>query len=464
MNPTGTTATSRLGDIVGTANVTSDPGQLAAYEIDGKIPRAAMRPGTAAEVAAIVKFAASEQLAIVASGARTKLEMGFAPSRYDLALDMTRLDRLSAYDPGDLTLSVEAGVPLHALGQTLAEHRQFLPLAVPFMSQTTIGGLIASGVDAPLRQFYGTARDFLLGMEFVTGEGATAKSGGRVVKNVTGYDIHKLMIGSLGTLGVITRVNFKTFPMPIRSRGFVARFASAERAFDMRNRIARSALTPLTMEIVSPRVAELFESEAASRYEPAPMPSNVISRTEWALTVGYAGNDEVLKRCSADLERMAEEAGATGAVVLADTLRPAFNRKREFIPIALGSSPAATIVKMSVLPMHMASLLGSAQRAAESNALPWAAMARGLGVIYFALLPVDRAEDAKARSAKVADAIHAACAGLGGHSTIPWCPTEWKSALKIWGPPRADFALMQKVKRVFDPQGVLSPGRFVGGI
>jgi glycolate oxidase FAD binding subunit len=464
MNPTGTTATSRLGDIVGNANVISDPGQLAAYEIDGKIPSAAMRPATAAEVAAIVKFAASEKLAIVASGARTKLEMGFAPSRYDLALDMTRLDRVSAYDPGDLTLSVEAGVPLHALGQTLAEHRQFLPLAVPFMSQTTIGGLIASGVDSPLRQFYGSARDFLLGMEFVTGEGATAKSGGRVVKNVTGYDIHKLMIGSLGTLGVITRVNFKTFPMPIRSRGFVARFASAERAFDMRNRIARSALRPLTMEIVSPRVAELFESEAASRYEPAPMPSQVISRTEWALTVGYAGNDEVLKRCSADLERMAEEAGATGAVVLADTLRPAFNRKREFIPIALGSSPAATIVKMSVLPMHMASLLGSAQRAAESNALPWAAMARGLGVIYFALLPLDRAEDAKARSAKVTDAIHAACAGLGGHLTIPWCPTEWKSALKIWGPPRADFALMQKVKRVFDPQGVLSPGRFVGGI
>jgi glycolate oxidase FAD binding subunit len=91
-------------------------------------------------------------------------------------------------------------------------------------------------------------------------------------------------------------------------------------------------------------------------------------------------------------------------------------------------------------------------------------MARGLGVIYFALLPLDRAEDAKARSAKVTDAIYAACAALGGHLTIPWCPTEWKSALKIWGPPRADFALMQKVKRVFDPQGVLSPGRFVGGI
>ncbi len=464
MSPAGTSASSRLGDIAGNANVVSDPIQLADYTIDGKMPDALVRPGSAAEVAEIVKFAAAEKLAIVACGARTKLDMGFAPRRYDLALDMTRMDRVIAYDPGDLTLSVEAGVRLQSLGQTLAEHRQFLPLAVAFLAQTTIGGSVASGVDSPLRQFYGTARDFLLGMEFVTGEGVAAKSGGRVVKNVTGYDIHKLMIGSLGTLGVITRVNFKTFPMPMRSRGFVARFATAERAFDMRDRVARSALTPLTMEILSPGVTDLFESEAALAYEPAPMPAGVISRNEWALTTGYAGNEDVLRRCRSDLQRMAEEAGATGVTVLAENLRPAFNRKREFIPIALAASPAATIVKMSVLPRRMANVLAPAQRAAEGNALPWAAMARGLGVIYFALLPVERSEDARAGMAAATDAIQAACAELGGHSTIPWCPAEWKSTLKIWGLPRADFAQMQKLKRVFDPHGVLSPGRFVGGI
>ena len=137
---------------------------------------------------------------------------------------MTRLNRVLAYDPGDLTLSIEAGVPLCDVQRTLAEHGQFLPLEVPFMNRTTVGGTIASGVDSPLRQFYGTARDYILGLEFVTGEGIAAKSGGRVVKNVTGYDIHKLLAGSLGTLGVITRINLRTFPRPSNTRGFVASF------------------------------------------------------------------------------------------------------------------------------------------------------------------------------------------------------------------------------------------------
>jgi len=451
---------SRLCEIVGAANVASDFAQLATYEIDRKLPAAAVRPGTSEEVAEIVKFAASEKLALVATGARTKLGIGYAPSRYDLALDMTRLNKVIAYDPGDLTLSVEAGVPLAKLAQVLAEHRQFLPLPVPFVNRTTIGGLIASGVDSPLRQFYGTARDFLLGMEYVTGEGVATKSGGRVVKNVTGYDIHKLMIGALGTLGVITRVNFKTFPMPLATRGFVARFTTAENALDMRHRIAQSALMPLTMEILSPRVAELFASDAATRYERAPMPENVISNNEWALTTGYAGNEQVLDRYAKDLKRIAKESGATAVTILAENLPPAWARKREFIPIALASSPATTVMKISVLPMRMKEALAAAQKAAEGCNLRWAAMARGLGIIYLAILPNDHTEEYRERVANATTAIQEACAKLTGHATIPWAPAEWKTTLQIWGPPRPDAAQMQKLKSVFDPQEFLSPGRF----
>ncbi len=459
MSFAGTSASSRLADITGHEYVLTDPAQLASYEIDGKVPITAIRPGSAAEVAEIVKFAAAEKMSIVACGARSKLAIGSPPSRYDVALDLTRLDRVMAYDPDDLTLSVEAGVPLRTLAQTLAEHNQFLPLAVPFLNQTTMGGLIASGVDSPLRQFYGTARDFLLGMEFVTGEGVAAKSGGRVVKNVTGYDLHKLMIGALGTLGVITRVNFKTFPMPIQTRGFVARFPTEEPAFDLRNRIMRSALTPLTMEIFSPHVAELFESDCAAQCDPEPMPAEVLSRTEWTLSTSYTGNDKVLARYALDLQQTAEKAGATATAVLGESLQPAWTRKREFIPIVLASSPAATIFKISVLPTGMAEAIAVAQQAAETKALRWAAMGRGAGIIYFALLPREVSQDTKQSVTLVADTINATCAKLQGHATIPWCPSDWKPSLKIWGPPRPDAALMQKIKNVFDPLNILSPGR-----
>ncbi|MGH9712069.1 MAG: FAD-binding oxidoreductase [Candidatus Acidiferrales bacterium] len=459
------TVSSRLPDIVGATHAISDPSQLAFYAIDGMTPGVAVRPGSREEIADIVKFAAAENLAVVPTGARTKLGIGLPPSRYDIALDMTRLDRVIAYDPGDLTLAVEAGHSLSKLLGVLGDRRQFLPLFVPYLRQTTVGGTIAAGVDSPFRQHYGTARDYVLGMEYVTGEGVLAKSGGRVVKNVSGYDLHKLMIGSLGTLGVIVSVNFKTFPVPVGSRAFVATFDHAERALEMRNRVAQSALTPITMEILSPRVAELFASEAAARICSGAMPPNVLSAKHWAFTSGYAGSEKVLARYESDYQRMAGELGAVNVTVLDEKTRPpAFSRKREFVPIALAASPATTIMKISVLPMRMREVLREAASAAGANSLPWAAMARGLGVIYFVLLPGERSEEWRGRTAKVTNEIFDVVAKLEGNATVPWAPSEWKAALRIWGPERGDFAQMGKVKKVFDPNGIMAPGRYAGGL
>src|ERR1700722_7945462 len=455
---------SRLADIVGPSNVVTDPAQLSAYTIDKKAPASAARPQSTAEIVDVVKFAVKEKLAIVSTGARTKLGMGLPPRQYDIALDVTRLDRLVSYDPGDLTLSVEAGMPLHKLGAILAEHLQFLPLAVPYYNHTTIGGAVASGVDGPLRQFYGTARDYLLGMEFVTGEGVAAKSGGRVVKNVTGYDIHKLMIGALGTLGVITRLNFKTFPMLTSSRAFMATFQTVERACGMRNRVSQSHLTPITMEIFSPGVASLFCSDSAKRIDPNPMPEHPMFKSRWIFSTNFSGNEKTLHRYETDLHKMAEECGAIDAVLADASDISAASAKREFIPIALESSPAATILKINVLPRQMSEALANAAREADHNRLHWVAMARGLGVIYFAILPTEFSDATKQQVLQAADNILAACAALGGNGTIPWCPPEWKNQLKVWGLPRADFAQMLKLKKVFDPAGVFSPGRFVGGI
>jgi glycolate oxidase FAD binding subunit len=455
---------SHLAGIVGPDHVALVPEILSQYQVDGILPAGVARPGSAQEVAELVRLAATERLAVIATGARTKLGIGLPPSRYDVAIDMTRLDKIVAYDPGDLTLSVEVGVPLRNLASVLAEQRQFLPLTVPFFDRTTAGGTIAAGVDSPLRQLFGTPRDYVLGMEFATGEGILTRSGGRVVKNVTGYDLHKLMIGALGTLGLITKINFRTFPLPIATRGFIAGFETAETALDLRHRIAKSPLSPSTMEIVSPGCAELFYSSAAARVVPDSPATNLFPAKKWTLVTSFAGSERVLARYEAELRRMADEAKVASVQIVSGDLPASLGRIQEFMPIVIESSPAATIMKLGVLPSRIAELLSRSAREAEKSSLRWVALARGGGVIYFALLPADSGEDAKRDAIGATQRIAGACGDLSGNVTIRWCPAKWKSSLAIWGPERQDFAQMRKLKDVFDPQRVLSPGRFVGGL
>ena len=259
----------RLEEIAGGAHVVTDAAEIAAREVCGVRPAVVVRPADAAQIAEILRFAAAEKLAVIPTGGCTKLGIGSPPARYDIALDLSRMNRVLAYDPHDLTLGVEPGVRIEDLLRTLAEKKQFLPLAVPFSDRATIGGIVAANSSSPLRHAYGAVRDFCLGMEFVTGEGAQAKSGGRVVKNVTGYDLHKLLIGSLGTLAVITRVNFRTFPMPQAQGTFVASFSSAEAAFDFCRAVSHSVLTPQMVEVANPGAAALiFSGEISARIEP----------------------------------------------------------------------------------------------------------------------------------------------------------------------------------------------------
>lgn len=460
-----TSVASRLTEISGLSNVLSDPVQLFGYGIDGEIPTAAVKPGSREEISEIVKFAVAENLAIVACGARSKLAMGGRPSRYDVAIDMTQLDHIVAYDPSDLTLSVEPGIPLQRLAGVLAGHRQFLPLAVPFLSRATAGGTIAAGVHSPLRQAYGTARDFLLGVELVTGEGAQAKSGGVVVKNVAGYDLHKLTIGSLGTLGIIARINFRTFPAPASTRVFAASANTSGGILDMRRRIAQSPLRPLTADMLSPGAVEMLASSLAARIEPGPAPVDGLPKSQWAFLATFSGKGAVLARYERELTSIADEAGCGSCTIFGDDEKAAsFGRVREFIPIALECSPATTVIKLGVVRSKVKDIFEAIEQTARAHELRWAAMADGLGVIYLALLPNARDEQMRVSVVNATESIIAACERLGGNMTIPFCPSEWKSRLKIWGTEREDFEQMRKLKKVFDPAGILAPGRFAGGI
>lgn len=488
--------TPRLESAIGVSHIFADPAVCAQYAVDETIPSVVAKPASAEQVTQIVRFAALEKLALIPCGHRTKLQIGMPPSRYDIALDVTALNRIAHYDPGDLTVSVDAGLPLANVNAALFEHHQFLPLLVPWYSRSTIGGVIGSGMDSPLRQAYGTARDFLIGAEFVEGTGRLCKSGGRVVKNVTGYDLHKLLIGSLGTLAVVTRLNFRTFPAPPASRGFVASFPTAAGALALRNKIAESPLTPLTLDILSPGLAQIFASRTPGTPEVAVFRGENHASTqtflspigdffrpdEWQLCAAFGGTPEVLGRYRRDLVRLAEESKATSSSILDDSARPSvWGRLRETVSMLLETSPAAAIFKLSALPSQHAALFTSLSEIADRSTLPHALVARAVGVIYFALLPPAEAVSSLQLLTEVASAVFTLCGQENASATLLWCPTQLKRQINIWGPDlvapassrpvsssstsravaRPGVSLMHRLKFAFDPQNLFAPGRFL---
>jgi glycolate dehydrogenase FAD-binding subunit len=473
---TTSNAAARLKSAIGVSHASADPVVCVQYAVDDIAPSAVANPSSAEQVAEVVRFATLEKLALVPCGHRSKLNIGMPPSRYDLALDLTGLHQIAHYDHGDLTVSVDAGFPLADLNAALLEHHQFLPLLVPWYSRSTIGGVIAAGIDSPLRHFYGTARDFLIGAEFVDGTGRLCKSGGRVVKNVTGYDLHKLLIGSLGTLAVITRLNFRTFPAPPASRGFVASFTNAEAALALRRKITESPLTPLTLDVLDPGLARIFATRTPATPEAAvfagenrahnqtflPPIGNWFRSGEWQLCAAFAGAPEVLDRYARDLTRFAEEFHATSTAILDDSTRPAvWGRLREALSMFLEASHATSIFKLNALPSQHASLFAGLRELADRFTLPNALVARASGAIYFALLPSSNDTPSFQLLSEAANAIFAFCAKEDASATLLSCPTQLKRRISIWGPARPDFALMRRLKTSFDPHNLFAPGRFM---
>lgn len=484
---------SRLASAIGASHVSADPSLCSEYIVDEMTPSAVAKPASAEEVAEVVRFAALEKLSLIPCGHRTKLHIGMPPSRYDIALDMTGLHQIAHYDPGDLTVSVNAGANFNDLAAPLYQQKQFLPLSVPFYFESTIGGIIASGVDSSLRHAYGTARDFLIGGEFVDGTGRLCKSGGRVVKNVTGYDLHKLLIGSLGTLAVITRLNFRTFPAAPASRGFVLSCPAPDSALRFSNLIERSPLGPASIDVVSPQLLQLFlEAERNSAKPPAAPFQGKLPADSWHLCVSVEGASEVCDRASREFTRIAAlpEAQHSQLIILDETEgADLWHYLGQSIPLLLEASPDSAIFKITILPSRLAPLLEQLRALAEQASLRHAILARACGVMYFALLPRS-GEDASLdsgsfrRLAGAASAVFSVCAKENASATLNWCPTQLKREVNVWGfdfvapvsgrpvspsavsnaTPAAglpDLALMRRLKSAFDPQNLFAPGRLV---
>lgn len=481
MNTPAPNLAAHLEAFLGASHATADRAVCSQYAIDEVVPSAVAKPTSAEQVAEIVRLAALEKLALIPCGHRTKLEIGMTPSRYDIALDMTGLSQIAHYDPGDLTVSVDAGANFNDLAAPLYKEKQFLPLSVPFYFESTIGGIIASGVDSSLRHSYGTARDFLIGAEFVDDTGRLCKSGGRVVKNVTGYDFHKLLIGSLGTLAVITRLNFRTFPAAPASLGFVLSFLTHEDALAFNNLLDRSPLRPASIDLISPQLMQLFlEAEKNSQGPPGSPLHTKFPADSWHLCISVEGTPEVCERASRELDRLTTSSPAkptqSGALNESDGA-DLWHYIGQSIPLLLEASPAAAIFKISTLPARVTELLQQLRALANQASLWHAVHARACGGLYFALLPNSHDAATLQRLSEASSRIFFLCASGNASAFLPWCPTQLKRLVNIWGSDfvgpassrpssgsavaRTDISLMRRLKSALDPQNIFAPGRFL---
>lgn len=441
-----------LAAIVGDAHV-----QHEQLEINGVVPGLSVTPASAEEIAAVLRMANERELVVAPAGAFTKQQAGGIPERIDVLLRTTRLNRIKHYDPGDLTIGIGAGLPLAEMQKALAEHRQWIPYDPPHQKAATMGGLLACASFGPLKSGSGGLRDFCIGIQFVTAEGTVAKAGGNVVKNVAGYDLMKLMIGSYGALAVITGANFKVFPLPRQTRTFVGSFHSLAEAMAFRQQVQHSPLWPMCLELISPRALEyLCDSPVAhdpddyAPTQPLSSPAN-----EWQVAIRVSGSDNILARCRREL----------GLAVVRELEGAAetqfWSWISDFEISVLQRHRNAMIVYTHCTIQNVEAAVQALERAApDYNFLPATVgrAATGSLVMGFVPLPVD--PPAAMQYANCASAFRALLPP-GSSAMVMYCPKEAKAHFDVWGSTPTDLELMRGVKRALDPKKVLNRGRFI---
>jgi glycolate dehydrogenase FAD-binding subunit len=365
-----------------------------------------INPGSPEELADQLAAANAKHQSITLCGNSTKDRMAGPISSAAVSISTIGLNRVLQYEPRDLTISVEAGISWWEFSRILAEHRQMVPLDPPYADNATVGGIVAANVSGPRRRLYGTARDMVIGMTFVTLEGKLIRTGGMVVKNVAGLDMAKLMIGSFGTLAAIAVVNFRLHPTPAGTRTFVQEFVRVAEAVAARDKILKSVLQPAAVDIL----------KSADGYD---------------LLIQAGGTPAVLDRYSREL--------AAARLVEGAEEQDLWRRIREFTPQFLEEHANGAVLRVSCT-------LSEVGRVLES--LPAPALARaGSGVCYGYFANVE----------ELRPPAH-------GRSVIEFAPAGFRESADLWPAPGSDFAMMKKVKQMFDPLGLLNRRRLYGRI
>lgn len=396
--------------------------------VDGVTPPWVVRPGDAAEVQGVVRAGAP----LVAAGLGAHLDLGGAPRAMEVLVRLDRLDRVLDHQAADMTVTVEAGCPLARLQETLAAAGQWLPLDPPAPARTTVGGLLAANLSGPLRASQGTARDLLLGLAVVGDGGALVRGGGRVVKNVAGYDLPKLHVGALGSLGVIVEATFKLRPRPECESAVVVACRTAAQAGDVALAV-RDGFDPLWLEVAGAGAVPEGPGDRA------------------AVVAGVGGIAAEVEHGCAIVRRAADAAGCHASEVRDGAALRA--RLADF-----DVEPAAALLRAATLPDDVGAVLETVAAEASLAGATIRTLAHAAnGVVRIA---VARDADVAPLVARLRPRLERAGGSLVVRRAVP----AVKASLDVWGEPGDGGALMRRIKDTYDPARVFAPGRFVLGL
>jgi len=416
----------------------SDP--LAKFSLDGMSAAEIFSPRDAEALARALAECNEQKRAVVPWGGGTLQHLGNAPARYDAVIQTTNLNQVVEYAYDDLTATFGAGMTMADIERVLSEHGQFLPIEVPHPERATIGGVLASGVNGALRLRYGPARDFMLGNRFATVDGDIIKAGSKVVKNVAGYELHKVMVGSLGTLGILTEATFKLFPKPPAEISVWAAFDELHDACAAIPQIWNLNTPPLALELLDAATMKFVEPTAQGAY---------------FVTARFGGSNATMATARDLCMHAANEHNTRSVNVVDDT--PKLWHAIADVPATLREHFSdALLVRVSVPPKELQAALRILSEIALTP--PRIFSHAAVASIYSSF------EGDAIFLESLVSKLRAQLHELHGHLVIESAPASLKKNLDVWEHVGASFKMMQALKRKFDPNNILNPGRFVGGI
>ncbi len=388
--------------------------------------QAVVYPNTPEELAAVVAIAAKYCYRILPYGGGSKLHWGGLVENVHLAVSTERLNRLIEHAVGDLTVTVEAGMKFEQLQQTLAKVGQFVAIDPAYPQTATIGGIIATADTGSLRQRYRSVRDMVLGISFIRSDGKIAKAGGRVVKNVAGYDLMKLLTGSYGTLGLISQVTLRLYPMALDSATVILT-GDANPINQASQTLLSSALTPVAVDILSPTLIEKLGLGSGL-----------------GLLVKFESITESVQQQSSRLLEVGEKLGLKGGLINTseNDLWQQLHQQ-----ISISGSNSQIICKIGVSPNAAIETL------TQSQTTGWIHAGVGLGILQFETVTAEQLLN-----------LRKWCEAKGGFLSVLAAPMNLKQQIDVWGYSGNGLKLMQQIKQQFDPDSIFSPHRFIGGI